>query len=497
MNIVYQVGEKVRSYGIYVRVSTDRDEQISSVENQIDICRNWLERNGFEWDERCVYKDEGISGMLFMERPAIQILLQKAKAKEIDMVVFKSISRLARDLKDSLEIREVFLAHSVRIISVEEGYDSTKAGKNDMAFELWSLFSAQYSRTLSSSITAALAVKVRRGEHIGKVPYGYNREDQKLVINEEEAEAVQMMYKWYLEGWGYKKITNELNQLGIKSKTKKNWQMTSVQRILQSPIYKGTFILNQYTSVKVGGKKKQIRNPKEKWFVFPNHHPKIVEEEIWSQANRKKNNTNKTKITAWNEFRNLAKCAVCSSNMVIVQSHLKKKNGERTEWKYLKCSQYRRAGKHGCVNHVPIQYREFRQFIINLLIDKGKSITLDFQNTMKKGKQEQINKLKNVLKLNERKKRSLIDLYLEQLINKEEFEKKRNDLKMEITKIKQDLFVIQQNNSTSMEIKTIKEAFQQLQKQDKDLLYVFQTLIQKIMIHQDGTVDITYTFENY
>ncbi|GLV66812.1 hypothetical protein Bmyc01_54810 [Bacillus mycoides] len=157
-----------------------------------------------------------------------------------------------------------------------------------MAFELWSLFSAQYSRTLSSSITAALAVKVRRGEHIGKVPYGYNRENQKLVINEEEAQVVQMMYKWYLEGWGYKKITNELNRLGIKSKTKKNWQMTSVQRILQSSIYKGTFILNQYTSVKVGGKKKQIRKPKEKWFVFSNHHPKIVEEEIWNQANRKK-----------------------------------------------------------------------------------------------------------------------------------------------------------------------------------------------------------------
>ncbi len=64
--------------------------------------------------------------------------------------------------------------------------------------------------------------------------------------------------------------------------------MTSVQRILQSSIYKGTFILNQYTSVKVSGKKKQIRNPKEKWFVFPNHHPKIVEAEIWNQANRKK-----------------------------------------------------------------------------------------------------------------------------------------------------------------------------------------------------------------
>ncbi|WP_220784688.1 recombinase family protein [Bacillus sp. BML-BC021] len=484
------------SYGVYVRVSTDRDEQVSSVENQIDICRNWLERNGFKWDEQCVYKDEGISGTLFTERPAIQILLQKAKAKEIDMVVFKSISRLARDLKDSLEIREVFLAHNVRIISVEEGYDSTKAGKNDMAFELWSLFSAQYSRTLSSSISAALAAKVRRGEHIGKVPYGYNRENQKLIINEEEAKVVRDIYNWYNSGWGFKRITNELNRLGIKPKSKDIWQMTSVQRIIRSPIYKGTFILNQYTSVKVGGKKKQIRNPQEKWFVFPNHHSNIVDEETWDQANQKDINANKTKITAWNEFRNLAKCGVCGSNMTIVQSHLLKKNGERTEWKYLKCSRYRRAGKHGCVNHVPIQYCDFRQFIIDLLVKKGESVTLKLQSNVEQGQEKKIKKLKQIMNVNEQKKKSLLDLYLEEIITKEEFEKKRNDLEAEITKASHELFILRQNDVVQINIKTIKEAFEQLQQQGQDLIHVFQTLIQKISIYQDGTIDITYTFES-
>ncbi|MDA2756314.1 recombinase family protein [Bacillus cereus group sp. Bc005] len=488
--------EVLESYAVYVRVSTDRDEQISSVENQIDICRNWLERNGFTWNEKCVFKDEGISGTLFVNRPAIQLLLQKAKAKEIDMVVFKSISRLARDLKDSLEIREVLLAHNVRIISVEEGYDSVKAGKNDMAFELWSLFSAQYSRTLSSSITAALAVKVRRGEHIGRVPYGYDRIDQRLIINKEEANVVRKIYKWYNSGWGFKKITNELNKLGVKSKRKSIWQMTSVQRILRNPIYKGTFILNQYTTVKITGKKKQIRNPKEKWFIFPNHHPKIVEVEVWEQANQKDITSQRRKITAWNEFRNLAKCAVCGSNMVIVQSHVKKKNGERTEWKYLKCSKYRRAGRHGCVNHIPIQYREFRQFIISLLIDKGKSITLNFRNNFEEGKKAKIKNLQQKLNINEQKKKSLLDLYLEKLINKDEFEKKRSEIEMEIMKINQDLFVIRQNDSIPVDINMIKEAFQQLEQQECDLLHVFQTLIQEIVIHQDGTVDITYTFEN-
>ncbi|MFJ7764441.1 recombinase family protein [Bacillus toyonensis] len=484
----------MESYAVYVRVSTDRDEQVSSVENQIDICRNWLERNGFTWDERCVYKDEGVSGTLFVDRPAIQLLLQKAKGKEINMVVFKSISRLARDLKDSLEIREIFLAHSVRIISVEEGYDSIKAGKNDMAFELWSLFSAQYSRTLSSSISAALAAKVRRGEHIGKVPYGYNRENQKLIINKEEAKVVGDIYNWYNSGWGFKRITNELNRLGIKPKSKDIWQITSVQRIIRSPIYKGTFILNQYTTIKVGGKRKQIRNPQEKWFVFPNHHPNIVDEETWEQANHTDITANKKKITPWNEFRDLAKCGVCGSNMTIVQSHLLKKNGERTEWKYLKCSKYRRAGKHGCVNHVPIQYCDFRQFIINLLVKKGESVTLKLQNNVEDEREKKIKKLQQFINGNAQKKKSLLDLYLEELISKEEFEKKRNDLEKERTQASHDLFIMQQKDVVQTNIKTIKEAFEQLQQQGQDLFHVFKTLVEEVIIYQDGTVDIRYTF---
>ncbi|EJR78562.1 hypothetical protein IK9_03865 [Bacillus cereus VD166] len=387
------------------------------------------------------------------------------------------------------------MAHNVRIISVEEGYDSIKTGKNDMAFELWSLFSAQYSRTLSSIISAALAAKVRRGEHIGKVPYGYDRQNQKLKINEEEAKVVRDIYSWYNIGWGFKRITNGLNRLGIKPKSKDVWQMTSVQRIVRNSIYKGTFILNQYTSIKVGGKKKQIRNPQEKWFVFKNHHPKIVDEAVWEQANQKDVIDNKRKMTVWNEFRNLAKCGVCGSNMTIVQSHLRKKNGEKPEWKYLKCSRYRRTGKHGCVNHVPIQYRDFRQFIIELLIKKGELITLELQSNVEQGQGKKVRKLQRIINVNEQKKKSLLDLYLEELINKEEFEKKRNDLEREIMKASQELFILQQNDTVQIDIKTIKEAFQQLQQREQDLFHVFQTLIQEIVMHQDGAVDITYIFE--
>ncbi|CAM3930249.1 TPA: recombinase family protein [Bacillus paranthracis] len=482
-------------YAVYVRVSTDRDEQVSSVENQVDICRNWLERNGFIWDESCVYKDEGISGTLFIDRPAIQLILEKAKQKKIDTVIFKSISRLARDLKDSLEIREVFLAHGVRIISVEEGYDSNKAGKNDMAFELWSLFSAQYSRTLSSSISAALAAKVRRGEHIGKIPYGYDRIEQKLIIKDEEAQVVRQIYKWYNDGWGFKKISNELNNLGIKPKNNNVWQLTSVQRLIRNTIYKGMFILNQYTNVKVGGKKKQIRNPPEKWLIFEDHHPAIVDKEIWDEANREQAQSRKVRITPWNEFRYLAKCSECGSNMVIVQSHRKKKNGERTEWKYLKCSQYRRAGRHGCVNHIPIRYGDFREFILNLLMKKGESVLLNLRPNVENEQVRKEKKLKRILKQHEQRTKNLLELYLDGLIKKNEFEKKRKEIEEVVAKTTNELFLINKVETVQTNIQTIKEAFEELKNQNQDLFDVFQALIEEIVIHPDGTIDIAYTFE--
>nr|WP_289890887.1 recombinase family protein [Virgibacillus pantothenticus] len=156
-------------YLIYTRVSSDKDSQKESVPNQIDICRYWLEQNNYEFNEKSVLIDEDKSGTLFLERTAMQLILQKARNREIKMILFKSIHRLARDLKDALEIKEVLLGHGVRVVTIEEGYDSYVEGKNDMKFEMFSMFAAQYPKSLSVSISSALAAKVRRGEHMQQV----------------------------------------------------------------------------------------------------------------------------------------------------------------------------------------------------------------------------------------------------------------------------------------------------------------------------------------
>lgn len=125
-----------------------------------------------------------------------------------------------------------------------------------------------------------------------------------MVIKEDEANVIRQIYKWYNEeGFGFKKITHLLNK-GVQegkilpSRSGRAWQVTTIQRIIKNPTFCGTFILNQYTSIKVDGRKKQIRNPEEKWIVFEDHHPAFVKKEDWKLANSKKKVNMKTAIAS-------------------------------------------------------------------------------------------------------------------------------------------------------------------------------------------------------
>lgn len=488
-------------YLVYGRVSTEKDEQVSSLENQVDICRNWLERNGFEWNENSVVIDNGITGTVLLDRAAMQLVLEKAKKREIKMVLFKSIHRLARDMKDSLEIKEVLIAHGVRLVTIEEGYDSLYEGKNDMKFEMFSMFAAQYPKTLSVSISGALAAKLRRGENIGPVPFGFKLKDKKLEINEEEAPTIRQIFEWYNnDGFGFKAITKKLNEemgngIVTKPQKKEKWQVTTVQSIIRNPKYCGYFVHNRYTKIKINGRKKQIENPREKWIIYEKHHPAIISIEEWEKANSKEVTNAKTKITPWNEFRGLLKCSECGSNMVIVQSYKYKKDGTKTEWKYLKCSAYRRAGEYGCVNHTPIQYEDFREFILKKLKRKGRNTKLNIENNLQEKKKKEIENLRKQKSQLEEMNGELIDLYLkDKLITKLEFQSKRKEYETKIKKIEDRIFVLSQEEEENIDIENIQVAFKQLENSNADLFHAFNSIIDHIVVHPDGKVDMYYNF---
>lgn len=478
-------------YAVYVRVSTDRDEQVSSVENQIDICRYWLEKNGYEWNQSAVYFDDGISGTAWLERHAMQHILAKVRKKELDTVVFKSIHRLARDLKDALEIKEILIGHGIRLVTIEENYDSLYEGKNDMKFEMYAMFASQLPKTLSVSVSAALTAKIRRGEHTGKIPFGYDRVDKKLVVNQEAAVIVQKIFDLYEKGNGYKTIGKYLNEQGSRTKSGYRWSSPTVKSILRNPLYKGMCIINKYSSVKIDGRRKRIKTPVEKWTVFENHQPAIISKEQWNRVNNVgKFKQNRTRIDKRNEFRGFMYCAHCGASIRAVYSGNYSK-GEKREWVYMKCSKYKRYGT--CVNHEPIQYHEIREVILLRLKEKEEQLETQLSSEKKNWYQEKRQNTNRDIRRLKDKKEKLIELYIDGLIDKNAFSKRDAKLENEIKDKEMEQIKLNDMNQQFKEQKEITKTFERLH-EENDLYEALNILIKRIVLHQNKRVRIEYTF---
>lgn len=484
-------------YAVYVRVSTDKDEQVSSIDNQIDICRYWIEKNGYEWDENSIYKDEAVSGTAWLERHALQLILEKVRKKELDTVLFKSIHRLARDLKDALEIKEILLGHGVRLVTIEEGYDSFYEGKNDMKFEMYAMFASQLPKTLSVSVSAALAAKVRRGEYTGGVaPYGYKIVDQKYTINDEEAEIVRKIYELYENGLGYVRIANVLNDMGVRSKTGQLWTYPSVKTIINNPAYKGDYIMQKHAYVKINGRKKRIINPKEKWVIFENQHPAIIDRELWDKLNAPKTDKKKKRrVAVGNELRGIAFCAHCGYRLVATSTVRQNKKGDDLTYIYMLCGRYKKTGGRECSRHSSIHYSDFRTLILSKLKEKAKDLEKEFELDNKQTHLDRIKKVKKEKSDLEMKKERLLDLYLDGgVINKETFAQRDKKLEQQIQEKELALLKLDDIQMRVKENQTIKDAFDSLESSN-DLYPAFKKLISRIDVTREGAVDIKYRFE--
>ncbi|MEW9574631.1 recombinase family protein [Bacillus toyonensis] len=481
---------EIVKYAVYVRVSTDRDEQVSSVQNQIDICRYWLEKNGYEWDSNAVYFDDGISGTAWLERHAMQLILEKARRNELDTVVFKSIHRLARDLRDALEIKEILIGHGIRLVTIEENYDSLYEGGNDIKFEMFAMFAAQLPKTLSVSISAAMQAKARRGEFIGKPGLGYDVIDKKLVINEKEAEVVREIFDLSQKGFGYKKIAHMLNDRGSYTKLGQLWSHTTIGKILKNQKYKGDLVLNSYKTVKVDGRKKRIYTPKERLTIIEDHYPAIVSKELWHVVNSDRTSRKKTKQDTRNEFRGMMFCKHCGEPITAKYSGRIAKVSKK-EWVYMKCSSHVRFNR--CVNFDPVHYDEIREVIIYSLKQQEKELEIHLNPKIHQKRKDKSVEIKQQIKLLKEKKEKLIDLYVEGLINKEVFSKRDFNFENEIKEQELALLKLMDQNKRNKEEQQIKKAFSMLD-EEIDMHEVFKILIKKIILSKDKYIKIEYTF---
>lgn len=299
----------------YVRKSNNKKND--SIENQISIIQNYInEQKDFHGAEIIKFIDDGFSG-ISLNRNAFQELLAKVRMREIDIIIVKDLSRLGRNYLDVCRLTDsIFPFMKVRLIAVSENYDSKYRQVNimDLPTAFKSVLNEYYVMESSKKIRNVYREKIKNGEFVSKVSYGYILKNSFTpIIDEKKAEIVRRIFALCLDGKSTLDIAKILNKNEIPTSENSKWTSGSVRGILKNEQYTGKRISLKYTkNLKT---QKYIENDENLWYIDENAFPPIVSKELFDKVQeilpKKKSNDNSEKhIMAYKLY-----CAGCGRTL--------------------------------------------------------------------------------------------------------------------------------------------------------------------------------------
>ena len=269
----------------YIRVSSDKEAQLDSLENQeAYFIRKYAQETGCEFVG--IYSDVGISGTS-ENRPAFQEMLNACMCGEIDLIHTKSISRFARNTVTVLEVSRQLKSLGIGIYFEEQDIN-TMSAEGELMLTVLASFAQEESYNISENQKWAIQKKFARGDVMINTNrfLGYDKDkDGNLIINEKEAEIVRMIFRMYLGGDGTFRIAKKLNELGIPTVTGQQWHETTIRGMLKNEKYKGDCLLQKYYVPKVGGATVANDGKVQSYYITGNHEA-IIPKEEWDAVQR-------------------------------------------------------------------------------------------------------------------------------------------------------------------------------------------------------------------
>jgi DNA invertase Pin-like site-specific DNA recombinase len=273
--------------GIYARISVDEGEN-QSIDTQISIALEYIKKD-YTTEYIKTYKDIGCSSYAPI-RPAYEEMMSDAVAGVINCIVVKDLSRLGRNyINTGFLLESIFPSLGVRCISVVDGYDSNVRGHRDtVEMPLKSLLNHIYSADISVKVKSTFKIKIENGTYVSAyAPFGYKKvkSNQKIIykIDESAAEYVRTIFNLALSGMSIYQITGKLNG-NISSRV---WTQRYVGRILRNSFYTGTYVAGKTDSFFI--RKEKRKRPEEEWTIVENHHPAIIDKEVFKLVGEKIN----------------------------------------------------------------------------------------------------------------------------------------------------------------------------------------------------------------
>lgn len=270
--------ENEQRVAVYARVSTDDPRQTSSYELQKNHYHDVISKSP-NWKLVQIYADEGISGTSLQHRDQFKLMIEDCKQGKIDLIVTKSVSRFARNVVDCIGyVRELLaLPHPVGVFFETERLN-TFDPKSEMVLSFMATLAQEESHTKSEIMNASIEMRFRRGIFLTPILLGYDHdEDDNLVINEEEAKIVKLIFMMYLNGCTCQEIADTLTELGCMTKKGNTvWSPGSILQILQNERHCGDVLAHKtYTPNYLNHKsKKNMQNRPQ--YRKRNHHEAII-----------------------------------------------------------------------------------------------------------------------------------------------------------------------------------------------------------------------------
>ena len=293
----------------YARVSTDSEEQMTSIVNQVDYFINYVKGYG-NWKLVGGYVDEGISGKDVSKRDNFIRMINDSINNKFDLVLTKSVSRFARNTVDSIYYTNLLLDRGIGVIFINDNIN-TFYSDSEFRLTLMASIAQDELRKLSESVRFGLRQSINRGVVLGNDNIlGYCKDKGKLMIVEGEAKIVREIFDLFVGGiYNYSKISRIIN-----NKYGRKFNSMSIKRILTNYKYKGYYCGRKSEVIDYKKGNRRVLSIGD-WIVYKDYEkvPLIVSEDIWNRVNDIINNK---KNTYMDKYKNKVYCKVHGKVMV-------------------------------------------------------------------------------------------------------------------------------------------------------------------------------------
>lgn len=525
---------------IYARLSVEnsgKSENVDVIANQIEICKSYIADRPY-LSLVDTYIDNGHTGTVF-DRPEFNRLMNDIKSGRIKCLVVRDLSRFGRDyIETGTYLERIFPQIGLRFIAIKENYDNfdTDGSNESLMIPLQNMINALYSKDISRKVSTALKAQMEQGTFQKRnLPYGYrwNEEHTNMVIDEETASYVRLIFQRKIEGCSMPMILDELDRLGAPNTelrkrqngtrtgdgcSCKGWHKSTVYGILTNPHYVGDTVLGRSMVAIYKGIKSHNVKDKDEWIVFPNTHQAIISREDFQKVQdimnaasvarqTKMQKSVEIRATLINLFDGKIFCADCGKRMYFHRKKVdKRKDGGW--YAFYECSTYVGRRYEHCTAHYIRQDRLERdvlaaiQLQVKAALDYDKLLDKLRGSEGEKNIRDKQNALITSLNLKlsgvSKKRTRLYEDFAEGILDEEEYTFAKKSYDEQFADLSRRLDEAVQRRSKFNEAMSVDNKWITLMKSVSTATQLSQELVDEsvemVKIHEDGAVELVMKY---